>query len=175
MGSLRPLAISLCVAAVAALTVTATPIAPAQAAAGACRARSSGSSMVTRFRTFTVKARPLKTTYPADGTAVVEVTVTRPGEEDPLNNGVPLNSPVSLPAEDVDVSVGLYRGNFYMYGVGITDAEGKALIKIKLNPYAPAGSAIGEAGARKYYNRGGCPDIEEEGFAYYPRFFRTTD
>ena len=130
--------------------------------------------MVTRLRTFTVTAKPVKPSYRLGTTAKIEITVTRPGEEDPLNNGVPLNSPVTLPAEGVDVSVGLYRGNFYMYGVGVTDSEGKATVSVKLNPQAPAGTVIGEVGARKYYNRGGCPDIEEEGFAYYPQFLKAT-
>lgn len=130
--------------------------------------------MVTRLRTFTVTAQPLKPKYRLGTTAKIEVTVTRPGEEDPFGNGVPLNSPTALPAEGVDVAVGLYRGNFYMYGVGVTDENGKATVSVKLNPVAPPGNVIGEIGARAYYNRGGCPDIEEEGFAYYPQFFKAT-
>lgn len=173
MSSRRPL-ICLLAPLVAALVASAPLAIPAQAGPVACSGREGG-GMVTRFRTFRVEARPLKKSYPLNGTAAIEVTVTRPGEEDPLGNGVPLNSPVSLPAEGVDVSVGLYRGNFYMYGIGVTDADGKALIKVKLNPNAPAGVVTGEAGARRFYNRGGCPDIEEEGFAYYPRFFQATD
>jgi len=157
--------------AVAAALIAALLQAPsADAAAAACGGRS-GFGMVTRLRTFTVMAQPLKKSYRLGTKAKVEVTVTRPGREDPLGNGVEIDSPVSLPAEGVDVSVGLYRGNFYMYGVGVTDEDGKAIVPVKLNPNAPPGNIIGEAGARAYYNRGGCPDIEEEGFAYYPRFF----
>lgn len=149
------------------------PGAAAEAATAACSGRSSG-GMVTRLRTFTVEGQPTNKSYKVGTTAVVKVTVTRPGQEDPLGNGIPLNSPVSFPAEDVDVFVGLYLGNFYMYGVGVTDEEGKATIRVKLNPNAPAGNVIGEIGAREFYNRGGCPDIEEEGFVYYPRFFKAT-
>ena len=149
------------------------PSSPVQAAA-ACSGRSASGGMVTRLRTFTVTAKPLKPKYRLGTTAKIEVTVTRPGEEDPFGNGVPLNSPTALPAEGVDVAVGLYRGNFYMYGVGVTDENGKATVSVKLNPVAPPGNVIGEIGARAYYNRGGCPDIEEEGFAYYPQFFKAT-
>ncbi|MFP5352438.1 MAG: hypothetical protein ACLGIB_07745 [Actinomycetota bacterium] len=146
----------------------------ANAATAACAGRSASGNIVTRFRTFTVTAKPLKPSSRLGTTAKIEVTVTRPGEEDPLNNGIPLNSPVALPAEGVNVSVGLYAGNFYMYGVGITDSDGKAIVPVKLDPRAPAGTVIGEVGARKFYNQGGCPDIEEEGFAYYPKFFKAT-
>lgn len=168
---LRPIIAAL----VAILVAVLLPSTPVRAATAACAGRSaSGSMMVTRLRTFTVTAKPLKTRYRLGTKAKIEVTVTRPGEEDPLNNGIPLNSPISLAAEGVEVSVGLYRGNFYMYGVGVTDSEGKAIVPVKLNPLAPAGNVVGEVGARAYYNRGGCPDIEEEGFAYYPRFFKAT-
>lgn len=143
------------------------------AEAAPCGGRSSR-GMVTRLITFHVEAKPLKPSYKLGTKAMIEVTVTRPAHEDPLNNGIEFEPPVSLPAEGVDVSVGLYRGNFYMYGVSVTDENGKATIPVKLNPDAPPGNVIGEAGARAYYNRGGCPDIEEEGFAYYPRFFKAT-
>ena len=165
---LRPAIAALAAVLIAVLLPTSTV-----SAATACSGRS-GNGMVTRLRTFTVTAKPLKPKYRLGTTAKVEVTVTRPGQEDPFGNGVPLNSPVYLPAEGVDVAVGLYRGNFYMYGVGVTDEDGKAIISVKLNPAAPPGNVIGEVGARAYYNRGGCPDIEEEGFAYYPTFFKAT-
>lgn len=166
---LRPALAALAAVLIAVLLPT-SPV----SAATACAGRSTSGGMVTRLRTFTITAKPMKPSYRLGTKAMIEVTVTRPGEEDPLGNGVPLNSPVNLPAEEVDVSVGLYAGNFYMYGVGVTDENGKALIPVKLNPNAPAGNVVGEAGAREYYNRGGCPDIEEEGFAYYPRFFKAT-
>lgn len=159
----------------AALLAAALPASTARAAQAACSGRSANGGMVTRLRTFHVVAKPLRKTYRSGSVAKVEVTVTRPAHEDPLGNNIEFEPPTSLAAEGVNVSVGLYRGIFYMYGVGVTDSEGKAILKVKLHPNAPAGNVIGEAGARAYYNRGGCPDIEEEGFAYYPKFFKTTN
>lgn len=163
------------IAALAAILIAVLlPSSPARAVTVSCASRPANGDIATRLHTFTVTAEPVKPAYRLGTKAMVEVTVTRPAPEDPLNNGIPLNSPVALAAEGVEVSVGLYRGTLYMYGMGVTDADGKVLIPIKLDPRTPAGNTEAEIAARAYYNRGGCPEAEEEGFASYPRFFKAT-
>ncbi len=158
---------------VRALLVIALLAALAPATAGAAAAASCGGSAATVFRTFYVTAKPHKKNYRLGDVAKVDVTVTRPAHEDPLGAGVTFEPPASVPAADADVSVGLYVGNNYLYGLGVTDSDGKATISIKLNA-SQTGWVLGEVAAREFYNRGGCPDIEEEGYASYPRFFKAT-
>ena len=100
------------------------------------------------------------------------MTVTRPGPNDPTGEGQPLPSPVYLPAENVEVAVSLYLGEYhYTYGIGVTDADGMAKVAVPLPKDAPPGPVQAAVGARAYYNRGGCPDIEEVGYNSYEKFF----
>lgn len=159
----------------ATIFVAVAPAAPAQAIQAMCAgAAGARSAMVTYLYTFKVEAKPKKTSYPAGGKAVIDFVVTRPGDEDPLGEGTAIDSPVSFPAENVEVNVSIYSGIYYMYGRGVTDADGKATVSVKLHPAAPAGWARGEVSARAYYNRGGCPDVEEFGSKSYPKFFKVT-
>lgn len=154
------------VVAASALVLALLPAAGATAAPAAC-----GSSAATTLRTFHIVAKAQKKTYRLGDLVKVDVKVTRPAHEDPVDAGIALEPPVSMPAEDVNVSVGLYVGDHYLYGIGVTDAEGKDTISIKLS--APqAGWVRADVAARQFYNRGGCPDIEEEGYVSYPRFFK---
>ncbi|MDP9067061.1 MAG: hypothetical protein M3N53_01780 [Actinomycetota bacterium] len=143
------------------------------ATGGTAAAASCGGSTATVFRTFYVTAKPHKKTYPLGDVVKVDITVTRPAHEDPVGAGVTFEPPASLPAADVDVSVGLYLGNNYLYGLGVTDSNGEATVSIKLNA-SQTGWVLGEIAAREFYNRGGCPDIEEEGYVSYPKFFKAT-
>jgi hypothetical protein len=131
--------------------------------------------MATNLYTFTVVAQPQRKTYRVGQKALVDMTVTRPGPNDPTGEGQPIPSPAYFPAEGVDVAVSLYLGEYhYTYGLGVTDAEGKATISVPLPKDAPAGVVRAQAAARAYYNRGGCPDIEEVGYNTYSEFFKAT-
>lgn len=151
------------------------PAAPIQAATAACAGVRS-SSMATVLYTFKVDAKPLRKTYAIGDKMKVAMKVQRPGRQDPLGEGQPLNSPAYLPAENVEVSVSLYVGEYhYRYGLGVTDANGEAVISVPAFPKsAPAGPVRATAAARAYYNRGGCPDIEEVGYSSYDPFFIAT-
>lgn len=131
--------------------------------------------MATTVNTFHVEAKARKKTYRLGSTAIIDMKVTRPAHEDPAGEDNQFDPPMSQAAENVNVSVGVYLGDFYMYGVGTTDENGEATLKVKLNPKADPGMARGEAAARAFYNRGGCPDIEEEGYAQYGKFFTATN
>ncbi len=151
-----------------ALVFALLPAAGASAAPAAC-----GSSAATTLRTFHIVAEPHKKTYRLGDVVKVDLKVTRPAHEDPVDAGVEFEPPVSVPAEDVDVSVGLYVGGHYLYGVGVTDANGEETISIKLTASQP-GWVRADIAGRQFYNRGGCPDIEEEGYVSYPKFFKAT-
>ncbi len=151
-----------------ALVLTLVPGAAATAAPAAC-----GASAATTLRTFHIVAKPHKKTYRLGEVAKVNVKVTRPAHEDPVAAGIEFEPPVSVPADDVNVSVGLYVNESYLYGVGVTDADGEATVSIKMTAPKP-GWARADVAAREFYNRGGCPDIEEEGYVSYPRFFKAT-
>lgn len=151
------------------------PAAPAQAIEAMCSgAAGTRAAMVTYLYTFHVEAKPQKTSYPAGGKAKIDFVVTRPGDEDPIGEGTQIERPATFPAENVEVNVSIYSGIYYMYGRGVTDADGKATVTVKLHPSSPAGWARGEVSARAYYNRGGCPDVEEFGSESYPKFFKVS-
>lgn len=152
----------------------ATP--PARAEVAACGGGGggrSGAAVATTFYTFSVDAKPMKKSYRIGEKMKIAMKVQRPGREDPLGEGNQIGSPHYLPAEGVEVSVALYAGQYhYRYGFGISDENGEAVISVP--PFlrgAPAGPVRAAAAARAYYNRGGCPDIEEVGYNSYDPFF----
>lgn len=160
----------------AALLAVLLPAAPAQAALAVCGGGRSAGAVGTTLYTFTVEAKPMKKAYAIGETMKVAIKVTRPGREDPLGEGNPMSSPTYFPAEDVEVSVSLYAGQYhYRYGIGVTDENGEAMLKVPPFPKeAPAGPIRAAAGARAYYNRGGCPEAEEAGYSSYDPFFIAT-
>jgi hypothetical protein len=151
------------------------PASPAQAAALCGGGRTAG-AMATTFYTFKVTAKPMKKTYRIGEAMKVAIKVQRPGSQDPLGEGQPLDSPQYFAAEGVEVSASLYIGQYhYRYGLGITDENGEAVIKVPPFPKdAPAGPVRAAVAARAYYNRGGCPDLEEVGYNSYNPFFIAT-
>jgi len=120
----------------------------------------------------TVDAQPNKKVYRRGNTIKIAFSVTRPGPEDPGGNDIPIpeGSP-RMPAQDVEVHASFWAGNFYKYNKAVTDAEGKALVKIKTDTKMPAGVIDLDVSGHVYYNRGGCPDGEEVGYNSYPKAF----
>lgn len=140
----------------ASITVPAGMTAPAIA----CGAR-------TMVWTFTIESRWDKKIYERGGIVTQRIKVTRPGPHDPLNNGIPLDSPANVPAEGVTVSTNLFAGYPFPWGVGETDADGKVTLKIKLpktaKPRFPTSTV-----ATQIHNENGpaCSDVEETGEYY---------
>lgn len=141
---------------------------PAPATSAPC-----GRHLSQTFRTFTVEVAFDKKVYRAGDTVKVDVTVTRPGPEDPANSGVPVDSPTYMPAAEVSVTTTLtINPPYYPYGAGMTDADGKVSYKIKL-PKGFRGEINGLTQARKTTNQNGpaCTEVNEEGYVYhYPAF-----
>lgn len=80
--------------------------------------------------TFAVSVRALEDVYRVGETAEFRVKVTRE-----------LHGHVVGPAEDADVFVTVDLGDVVFSGGAITDAEGKAVVKVLLKSYAPTGLA----------------------------------
>ena len=121
------------------------------------------------LRSFHVVVKADRKTYRIGQTAKLTATVTRPAHEDPFGQGVGFTPPASAPAEDVVVGVGL--GNAYLYGHGKTNARGKVLVKVKITPYTPPGSADADVFARKTQVRTICASLEEVGYTRKPNLF----
>lgn len=145
----------------------AAPIATVDATSSPC------GNMYFYAYTLTVKAEPQKTAYTRGDTIKINFTVTRPGPEDPGGNHVPIpEGTPSTPAPDIEVHASFWAGNFYKYGKSVTDADGKAVVKIKTDTKMPAGPVDLDVSGHYYYNRGGCPDGEEVGYNSYPAAFK---
>jgi hypothetical protein len=123
------------------------------------------------LRTYNLKVKADKRSYRVGDTAKVHVTVTRPAKEDPLGQGIPLNSPESFPAEDVNVGIGLRIGEVFLFGHNVTDAEGHAIVKVKIASYTPTGKASADAYAWKTAVDSPCARVEENGYTPVPNIF----
>ena len=113
-----------------------------------------------------------KKTYKVGEIVKVKVEVSRPAEEDPIGLGIGYERPISQPAEDVSVGVGISVGRVFLPGYGITDAEGKATVMIKLENYTPAAMAHVRAFAYKTVVATTCLIVEEQGFRDMPNAFK---
>jgi hypothetical protein len=122
------------------------------------------------LRSLHVTAVPSKTTLKPGEKFTVDVTVTRPAKEDPLGNGVAFEPPATLPAEDVTVGLSIWVGErTYFWQIGLTDAEGKDTLRLKVPANAEAGQALASASAR-HWIKNDCPDILEDGYTNYLNF-----
>jgi hypothetical protein len=150
--------------------VTATP-------AAACGSRSvrqqmkAGALEVMSLRTFHLEVKGDKPLYNIGEVAKIHVTVTRPAHEDPLGQGIPLDPPMSFPAEGVNVGVGLRVGEVFLFGHNITDAEGHTIVKVKIEKYAQPGPASADIYAWKSLVDLPCLRVEENGYTQAPKIF----
>lgn len=129
---------------------------------------------VVRFRTFYVDAKPQAETYKIGTKAKIDITVTRPAHEDPLDLGVGLDPPTSAPAENVSVGVGIHVGDVFIPGFSRTDAEGHATVVVKLPTYMKPGAASVAAYAWNVVHESPCLRVEEDGYSAYPDAFEVT-
>jgi hypothetical protein len=129
-------------------------------------------------RTFHVEAQWAKKSYRVGQTAVLDVTVTRPSHQDPATdegNDLPVEPPADVPAEEVTVGVGLYVGNVFLSGGGVTDVDGHLTAKVKIQKYAKPGPAAATIFAyKKYLTDTRCVYIQEFAFVRMPDAFKVT-
>lgn len=123
----------------------------------------------TYVHAFHVETEWSKKVYKRSESAKVEVTVTRPAHEDPGDNGIPIDPPVSTAEAGVTVTTAPMTNVFPPpFGRGITDADGKVYFKIPLKDLKP-GRYDARTYGEKWTNEGGCPDIVEWGDKYEPK------
>lgn len=124
------------------------------------------------LKTFNLIVSASKKVYKVGDTASIKVNVTRPAHEDPLGNGIPIDPPTTQPAANVNVGIGLRVGDVFLFGHSITDANGDAAVKVKLEPWTPTGSAIADAFAWNIVQDTPCLRIEENGYQQSPNIFK---
>ena len=145
---------------------SATEVAPR--AAAPCRS-ASGAAVLT-VHSFHVEAEPSKKVVRRGQVFTVKITVTRPAHEDPADLGIQYDPPMSTPEKDVRLGISLWTGErTYFYALGISDANGEDVLKIKVPASAEPGKAYASVSAQKWLKQD-CPDILEYGFAEYPDF-----
>jgi len=174
MDTMRRRTSLLAVTAILAGTLSFASAAPAQAcsARGVRSGLRSGALLETvGLRTYHLDVKPDKKSYRVGDVAKVHVTVTRPGEEDPLGQGIPIGSPENFPAEGVNVGIGLRVGDVFLFGHNVTDAEGRATVKVKIASYAPPGKASADAYAWKTAVDTPCARVEENGYTSIRNIF----
>jgi hypothetical protein len=129
---------------------------------------------VVSIRTFYVEMKADKPVYNVGDIARVNVTVTRPAHEDPFNLGQPVDPPQSFPADNVNVGLGLRIGEVFLFGHALTDANGKAQVKVEIKDYTPAGTAVGDGFAWNILHESVCARVEEIGYTNVPKLFKVT-
>ena len=161
---LHSAALSIAVALLASFLAAPTAAAAPRPGSKAC------SSAVLVLRTLHVEAVPSKKVVKPGDKFTVDVTVTRPAHEDPVGQGIEFDPPASLPAENVTVGLSVWVGErTYFWQVGLTDAEGKDTLTLKVPANAETGEALAMVSGR-YWIKSDCPDILEDGYATYAPF-----
>ena len=130
------------------------------------------------LRTFHLEVEQPKKTWKIGETAAFDVTVTRPANEDPLGEGEPMpwtERPYVEPAAGAIVGIGLHIGRVFLPGAAITDENGLAKVRIKIENYAPAGKVVdASVYAWKIFQETQCLTIQEDGYKILPRAGKTT-
>lgn len=147
----------------------AQPVAPA----AACQAPAGALDYVTPT-TLHVVIKPFDKSYARGETVRAVVVVTRPAARDPAGLGIPVERPVSEPASDVNVGIGINVGGVFVPGYGVTNDKGRVTVGIKLRPHVPAGTATLRAYAYKERLNTPCVVVEEQGYRTKQKAFRVT-
>ena len=96
------------------------------------------------IRNFKIEAKWAESTVSIGDTAVIQATVTRTADEDPVTDEgqpYPTGRPMDEPAEDVVLGISMMVGDVYLNGSNVvTDAEGRADVKVKIKSYAKPGT-----------------------------------
>ena len=96
----------------------------------------------------------------------------RPSKEDPAGLGIYQEPPDQRPAENVNAGIGLRVGDVFLFGHGMTDANGVADVEVKLESWTPAGTALADAFAWNVLQDTPCLRLEENGYVQKPNVFK---
>jgi hypothetical protein len=124
------------------------------------------------LRMFHIEAKSKQPVYRIGDTATFPIELTRPAKEDPLKEGLPWDRPIVEPASDVNVGVGLLIGDVFLPGFAVTDENGQALVKIKLERYVRPSTADAAFYAWNVVQESPCLTIQEDGFRVYQGMFK---
>lgn len=131
-----------------------------------------GDMEVVRLRDFYIQASVKRKSYQVGETIQFPVTVSRPSNTDPLGLGVPTDPGSLGPAEDVYLGVGVMVGDVFLPGFAITDANGQALVKVKVEKYVKPTVVDVAFYAWKIVVDRPCLRVEENGFRAVARMFK---
>jgi hypothetical protein len=131
-----------------------------------CSGAANGIETVT-FRTFHIEMKADKKVYKRGEVVKVSTVVTRPADEDPLGQGQHVDPPTTEPAPDVIIGAGLSVGDVYLSDGGITDADGKVTLEIKIERYVRPGRGTLRFYGFKDVARTTCLIVQEDGFRVY--------
>lgn len=145
-------------------------------ATGRCSGK--GADVTVPIRSFNVEWKWDKKSYRIGQTAKLDLTVTRPSHEDPVTDDgqpLPVDPPATAPADGVTVGIGLYVGDVFLSGGGITDADGKLTAPVKIQSYAKPGTADQTIYAfKRYLTETRCVYVQEFGYVKTPKVFKIT-
>lgn len=122
--------------------------------------------------TLSVTGKAAKKRYRLGQDAVINVSVSRPGREDPAGAGIPLDGSAAVPAAEALVGIGIYIGEAFLFGHGMTDGSGNAEIKIKIPKDVPTGVAEVESYSWKLLANYSCGSAFEFGYNIDLKAFR---
>ena len=131
-----------------------------------------GDMEVVSLRDLYVEAKVKEKSYQIGDTIQFPVTVSRPAESDPLGLGVPTDPGSLGPAEEVNIGVGLLIGDVFLPGFAVTDANGEALIKVKVEKYVKPAVVDAAFYAWKIALNTPCVIVQENGFRAVARMFK---
>lgn len=145
--------------------------APSAACSGrAVKIMKSGAMEQIALRTFSIAVKAPKDVHVGD-ILTIPVTVTRPAEQDPLGQGIPMGGVEPEAAPDVNIGVGLMFGDVFLPGFGVTDSQGKAKLRIKVERYVKPGPVDASFYAWKTQADTPCARLDENGYRPMPKFF----
>ena len=126
------------------------------------------------IRDFYIEPSVKKKTYRIGQTVTFPVHVSRPAEEDPIDLGMEMEPGSLGPVEDANVGVGLLVGDVFLPGFAITDANGDAVIKVKIEKYVKPATVDAAFYSWKIVQDTPCLRIEENGFKPVAAMFKIT-
>jgi hypothetical protein len=131
-----------------------------------------GNNETVSLRTLHIEAKVPKKTYKIGDIIKIPVEVTRPAEEDPFGQGIPMNRPMVFPAEGVNLGVGLVIGDVFLPGFGVTDDDGKVTVQIRVERWVKPATANASFYAWNPQVETVCARVEEFGYRPYPSFLK---
>ncbi|MFN2587500.1 MAG: hypothetical protein ABR613_05200 [Actinomycetota bacterium] len=149
-----------------------TGLLAAAPAAGARAACSSASNLeFVYLTTFKLDVELPHGPFKPGQTVHFPTTVTRPADEDPAGQGIPMPRPYVEPAPEVPVVIVAFAKDVLMIDFKITDEKGKVDLALKLPKYTPAGPVSARIYAQKLLQDTNCVVIYEIGEMMMGRAF----